>query len=60
MSIFADKGTTKNVHLQTKLRKVYFQRNFVCKWAALCDRSFGGIVPNLLAQGGVRRYNCVA
>ena len=39
------KGTTKNAHLQTKLRKVYFQRNFVCKWAALCDRSFGGIVP---------------
>jgi hypothetical protein len=25
------KGTTKNAHLQTKWRKVYFQRNFVCK-----------------------------
>jgi hypothetical protein len=36
------KGTTKNAHLQTKLRKVYFQCNFVSKWAALCDRTFGG------------------
>ena len=40
------KGTTKNAHLQTKLRKVYFQCNFVSKWAALCDRTFGGIAKS--------------
>ena len=37
------KGTTKNEHLQQNRAKVYFQVRFCYKWAALCDRSFGGI-----------------
>ena len=37
-----------------KSQKVYFQCDFSCKWAALYDRSFGGM---RFSAGGVRRYN---
>ena len=44
--------------MQENCTKVHFQVQFSCIFAALCDRSFGGIVTNeMSSQGGVRRYN---
>ena len=44
--------------MQENCTKVHFQVQFSFIFAALCDRSFGGIVTNeMSSQGGVRRYN---
>jgi hypothetical protein len=40
------KGTTKNANMQENCTKVHFQVQFSFIFAALCDRSFGGIVTN--------------
>ena len=37
-----------------KSRKVNFQRDFSCIWAASCDRNFGGMLENSFEHSEIR------